>query len=173
MTDTPDFEDEFTKPAATAHPEDIATRLMKLPELRFIRENEISLGWLMREVSKVKGGKLELGSVHDVKHMAQGGFKGLFFQLLEAWLGFLPQFMIVLDREHWDAATPRVREALVYHELLHIRHEVDKFGALRFDRDGNPVFGLVGHDVEAFNDEVARYGAWHDGIASFLGHAGG
>ena len=77
---------------------------MTYPELRHLHDNEIPIGYLMRLDTKEKGGKTELGSANDVKHMAQGAFKDLFEQLLIGFLGFLPKFLIVLDANFWRNA---------------------------------------------------------------------
>lgn len=170
MTDD-DTPDAFTVPTDIFHPATIAARLMRLPELAHLAEHEVQFGWLVRGTPKEKGGKTELGSVHVVKTMFQGAFKDMCLMLLERMLGFLPEFLIVIDAGFWAQANDRDKEALVYHELLHIRQSLDQFGALKFNKDGFPVWQIVGHDVEAFNDEVRRYGAWHDGISQFIAAA--
>lgn len=175
IMDTDDLEDlqAFTLPDPGAHPADIAARLVQDPVHQHLRDNDVSFGWLMRLDAKDKGGKRELGSVHAVKTMFQGGFKGLGLQLLAVLLGSLPQFVVVLDREWWQQASPMEREALVWHELSHVRQSLDKFGAPKFDRDGLPVFGLMEHDITAFESEVKRFGAWSPDIDSFLTAARG
>lgn len=83
MSYTNDLDDlqVFALPEGPRHPADIAARLMLDPEHAHLKDNEISIGYLMRLHSKEKGGKTELGSMHDAKYMAQGGFKELFAQL--------------------------------------------------------------------------------------------
>lgn len=158
----------FELPADNRHPATIAARLMLLPEHKALKEAEVSFGWLVRGVPKEKGGKVELGSVHAVKTMFQGQFKDLGLQLLERMLGYLPEFLVIVDGTWWAQASDTEREALIFHELSHVKQAEDAFGAPKFDRDGNPVFRLVEHDITAFNAEVVRYGAWNDGIKSFL-----
>lgn len=170
MTD-PDDLPPFTLPPGHRHPASIAASLMRTAEHRHLAENEISIGYLMRSVGKEKGGKLELGSVHDVKHMAQGAFKELFAQLLEGMLGELPQFVMVLDAGFWATASDRDAEALVWHELCHVKQATDRYGAPRFDMDGRPVYKLREHDVAAFNSEVARYGTWSPDLRDFVAAA--
>lgn len=168
MTNDDDDGPAFSLPDPDHHPGDIAERLMLLPEHTHLREHEVSFGYLMRNEPKTKGGRTELGSVHVTKTMAQGGFKDLFMQLLETMLGYVPEFVMVVNAPWWEEATPREREALVYHELLHVKQAVDGYGAPRFDRDGLPVWALMGHDIEAFKAEVQRYGAWKGDIAEFF-----
>lgn len=167
-----DTQDPYTLPDNEKHPATIASRVMQHAEHRHLAENEITLGWLMRATPKVKAGKVTLGSIHDTKTMAQGAFKDLFTMMLERLLGTLPQYVVVLDAEFWGAASEIEREALVWHELAHCRHATDQYDAPKYDRDGNPVYALVGHDIEAFRSEVARYGAWTPDIKEFMRTAG-
>lgn len=171
MTNDDDTGPAYAVPDTQAHPSDIAARVLRMPEHLPLHEHDVQFGWLMRGVPKEKGGKTELGSVHDVKTMFQGAFKDFGLQLLEGMLGYLPQYVVVINGPWWEQASAMEREALVFHELSHVKQAVDKFGALRFNRDGNPVFRIVGHDIEAFGVEVQRYGAWHDDIAKFLATA--
>lgn len=161
----------FRLPGETNHPATIAARIMQNPVHVHLHDADVQFGWLMRADPKDKGGKRELGSVHAVKTMAQGAFKDLFLQLLERMLGTMPEFLVVLDAEFWEQATDTQREALIWHELAHVRQALDKYGAPRFDRDGLPVFSIFDHDITAFNSEVARYGAWTSDIAGFINAA--
>lgn len=168
MTDTDDDTAPFDLPADNRHPATIAARLMRLPEHIALAESDVSFGWLVRGVPKEKGGKVELGSVHAVKSMFQGQFKDLGLMMLERMLGYLPEFIVIVDGTWWSRASDLEREALIFHELCHVKQSVDEFGSLKFDRDGNPVFRIVEHDVAAFNAEVARYGEWTADLANFL-----
>lgn len=168
MTDPEDFA-PYRLPDPENHPEVIAARVLRMPEHRHLVDNEIDLGWLMRTGEKVKGGRQVLGSVHEPT--CQGEFRDLFQWMLQGLLGRLPRFLVVLDEQYWAQATDLQREILVFHELSHIRQKVDRYGAPRFDKDGRPVYGLHGHDVEEFTQVVARYGAWHDDIRAFVAAA--
>lgn len=152
------------------HPALIYHRLIELDEHKHFADEELRVEFLMKCAPLVKAGKQVLGTMHIPT--VQGRLKDLFEMLLAQFFGQMPEFLVTIDLEWWEAATPREREALVYHELSHVKQERDKYGEPAFDREGNPKFGLVGHDIEAFNAEVARYGAWHDGIATFLEAAG-
>lgn len=163
-----DTQDPYALPGNDAHPATIAARVMLHAEHMHLAENEVTFGWLMRADPKIRAGKVTLGSVHDTKTMAQGAFKDLFTMMLERLLGFVPQYVVVLDANFWSEASDTQREALVWHELAHVRHGVDQYGAPRYDRDGKPVYELVSHDIEAFRSEVARYGAWTPAIEEFI-----
>jgi len=170
MDDTDTFE-PFRLPDEDSHPATIAARLMRHPVHQHLGDNDVSFGWLMRMDEKRKGGKVELGSVHAVKTMAQGGFKDLFLQLLERMLGHLPEFIVVINHAWWEQATDEQRRALVWHELAHVKQALDKWDAPRFDRDGLPVWAIVSHDLEAFRSELVEFGAWREDIADFLNAA--
>ena len=86
--DTPD---PYTLPDNDTHPANYAARVMQHPTHAHLADNEVTFGWLMRTTPKVKAGRITLGSVHDTKTMAQGGFKDLFTMMLERLLGTVPQ----------------------------------------------------------------------------------
>lgn len=168
MTDAEDFA-PYRLPDADSHPATIAGRVLRMPEHRHLVENEIDIDWLMRVEPKIKHGRLVLGSVHEPT--CQGEFRDMFEWLLARLLGRLPRFLVVLDAGYWAQATDLQREILVFHELSHIRQKLDRYGAPRFDKDGRPVYGLQGHDVEEFTQVVARYGAWNDDLRAFVAAA--
>lgn len=148
------------------HPGAIAARLCEFEEHKHIKDAELRIEFLMACSGVFKGGKTVIGTTH--LPTVQGRLKSLFEMLLAQFFGGMPDFLITLDLPWWEQASDREREALIWHELSHIRQETDKFGELKFDRDGNPTFGLVEHDITAFRSEVARYGAWTPDIADFL-----
>lgn len=171
MSDTDDDLAElqaFALPAGPHHPADIAARLIDTETHRHLADNDITIGYLMRLAEKQKGGKRELGSVSDTKYMAQGGFKDLFAQLLAGMLGHYPAFVMVLDNEFWQQASAAERDALVWHELCHVKQKLDQYGAPKFTIDGLPSYGLVEHDVTAFKSEVARFGLWSPDLREFM-----
>lgn len=168
MNDDDDLGPAYSLPPDDSHPGDIAARVMTYPEQKHLVENDITFGWLMRIEPKFKGNRTELGSVHETAHMAQGAFKDLFEQLLVGMLGHLPKFVVVINAPWWEQANAHEREALVFHELMHVRQKMDKYGGLKFDKDGRPVYGCQGHDIEEFRAVVQRYGAWKGDIADFL-----
>lgn len=159
----------YSLPGTDNHPGTIADRVMLMPEHQHLVDNEIDVDWLMRNFEKIKGGREVLGSVHEPT--CQGELAPMFEWMVERLFGRLPRFLVILDAEYWAAATDLQREILIFHELAHIRQKVDKYGAPRFDKDGRPVYGLSGHDVEEFTSVVARYGAHNDDIATFLNAA--
>lgn len=160
----PDAADE------AGHPGVIAARLMEHEEHQHLVENEITIEYLMAADGVHRAGKQVIGAVH--LPTVQGRLKSLFEMLLGDFFGELPDFLMVIDLAWWEEASAIDREALIWHELCHVRQEIDQYGAFKFDQDGNPKYGLREHDVTSFNSEVARYGAWSPDLQQFFEAAG-
>ncbi len=137
-----------------------------VPRFMHLKAGEAVIMTVMRRFDKVKQGRTILGTM--ALPVAQGGMREMFSWLLAVTCGeVFPDFILTLDATFWSVATRMQREALVFHELCHCHHETDKEGELRFDDTGRPVFGIVGHDIEEFNDVVRRYGAWLGDVERF------
>jgi Putative phage metallopeptidase len=158
----------YLPPDPDHHPGAIALRLMDHPEHEHLKD--VRIEYLMAQAPIIKAQKQIIGAVH--LPTVQGKLKNLFDMLLAAYFQGMPDFLMIIDAQWWDMASERDREALVWHELCHIKQDVDKNGDLAFDKDGNPKFALVEHDLAAFNSEVARYGAWSADIQQFIESAG-
>lgn len=156
----------YVIPEGDAHPAILFQELIELDEHRHFLDEEIPVEFLLRVAPKIKAGRQVLGTC--MLPTVQGQLKDLFEQLLAQWFGRMPMFLIVLDQEFWMEADDVTRRALLEHEMCHVKQERNKDGDPKFDRDGNPVFGLVGHDLEEFNYIVRKYGAWKADIAEFL-----
>lgn len=161
--------ESFVIPQGDTHPAILFEELTELEEHAHFKEFSIRVGFLLRVEPKLKAGRHVLGQA--MLPTVQGELKPLFEQLLFTWLGAPVQFLIILDRDFWLEADDITRMALLEHEMCHIKQELNKEGDLKFDRDGNPCFGLVGHDIEEFNYIVRKYGAWKSDIASFISAA--
>lgn len=159
----------YNVPEGDAHPAIIFERLIELEEHRHFKDDEIRVDFLYRVESKLKGGRHVLGMM--ALPTVQGQFKDLFEQLLCQFFGRMPDFLCILDQEYWLQADQVTREALLEHEMCHVKQEITKTGDLKFDVDGNPVYGLVAHDLEEFNYIVRKYGPWKEDIADFLAAA--
>lgn len=159
----------YCLPDEDTHPAIIAERVLQMPEHAHLRDGEACIDWLMRTGEKRKGGRTVLGTAY--MPTVQGELRDMFEWMLQRLLGRMPDFLIVLDRDFWRQASPAVREILVFHELSHCVHAEDKYGAPRFTREGLPIWGLKGHDVEEFTATVARYGAWNEDIRAFVAAA--
>lgn len=151
-------------------PRPIVARLVAdCPEFKDLRLGQARIAVFMRTEAHIRGGKQTLGMMALPRW--QGALAGLATYLLEAYIGEATDFIMVLDQEWWNEAAPRDREALVFHELMHAMHALDKDGERRFTPEGLPAWAIREHDVTAFNAEVRRYGAWSADIQTFLSAA--
>ena len=79
-------------------------------------------------------------------------------------------FVIVLNKEFWkDPEFSREKKlALLDHELCHAARAVDSDGAPMIDSKNRPVWRVRGHDVEEFEEIVARHGVWKRDLERFV-----
>ena len=98
---------------------------------------------------------------------AQGAMKPLFSWMLATILDYEPDWLMIISKDWWDEASDIDREALVFHEAMHCGQQRDKHGDPRFDMLGQPVVGILPHDVEEFHSVVRRYGAWTPDLVEF------
>jgi len=148
-------------------PRPIVRRLVEEEDLfRDLRVGEAVIMAVFRAFPLVKQARTIIGT------MALPRWQGSMGPMAE-WLlatacgGIVPDFILTIDLVWWNLAGPREREALVFHELCHCMHAVDKDGELRFTDDGLPVWAIRGHDLEEFRAVVEKYGAWDSDIAAF------
>lgn len=156
----------FARPGPELAP--IVDKVLRMPEHKHLVENDARIYWLMRAEGKVKGGRRVLGTCY--KPQVTGELRPLFDWMLERLLGETPDFLIILDATWWnEEATAVGREVLVFHELSHAIQAEDENGAPKFNQQtGEPVWAIRGHDIEEFNQVVARYGTWNDELQDFI-----
>lgn len=149
-------------------PRPIAKRLVaSLEEFDHLRQGDAGILYLMRTELKIRGQKAVLGEMS--LPFFRGGLADIgAWALAKVCGGELPDFVCWLDAEWWRQATARQREALVYHELCHCAHAVNKDGEPKFTDEGLPVWAVVGHDVEEFSAVARRYGAWTQDLELFM-----
>jgi hypothetical protein len=110
----------------------------------------------------IKQGRTVLGQCEEVTFRAGPWQKGRQEQQMREWFGSVPDFVITLDAGYSRKCTDVEFCALLEHELYHIGHQRDEFGAPAFTKYGAPKLGMRGHDVEEFIGVVRRYGASAD-----------
>lgn len=111
----------------------------------------------------VKAGRTVLGQCEEVTFRCGPWQKGRQQQQMVDWFGRVPNFLITLDARYCLECTDAEFCALVEHELYHIAHLNDEYGAPAFYKDsGLPKLGIRGHDCEEFVGVVRRYGASAD-----------
>lgn len=122
--------------------------------------NSASLGVLWTNVPNSRQMKVIVGTAELGKPMGTMGkwAKARFqFQLLE-WFGVDElDFLITLYAPFFAGCAEVEWYATSEHELYHCGQVMDDFGP-KFRKDGTPVFGIRGHDVEEFVGILERYG---------------
>lgn len=106
-----------------------------------------------------KGSRVVLGQCEQVMMRAGGWQKSRMEQQMHEWFGRVPTFIITLAADYCAECSDLDFCALLEHELYHISQAMDAFGSPKFNKEGQPVLKLRGHDVEEFVGVVRRYGA--------------
>jgi hypothetical protein len=109
-----------------------------------------------------KQGRTVLGQAEQVAMRAGGWQKARMEQQMHEWFGRVPTFVITLAADYCSQCSDLDFCALVEHELYHIAQAIDEFGSPKFNREGQPVLRMRGHDVEEFIGVVRRYGPSHE-----------
>lgn len=84
-------------------------------------------------------------------------------------------FFIFVNDDIWAAMSPMQREALVDHELCHIKRsrteqlnpETGEVKLIWANKDNPDNWSVREHDVEEFSDVIHRHGLWETGIEKF------
>jgi hypothetical protein len=123
---------------------------------------DANIGVLWASTGFAKQGRVVLGQAEQLMFRAGGWQKARQEQQIRDWFGEEPEFLITLAGDYCAQCTEAEFCALVEHELYHIGHKLDKYGAPAFTQDGLPKLEMRGHDVEEFVGVVRRYGPSHD-----------
>ncbi|MFF3704706.1 putative metallopeptidase [Pseudomonas qingdaonensis] len=123
---------------------------------------DASIGVMWASSSFAKKGRSVLGQAEQLMIRAGGWQKARQEQQMREWFGEEPEFLITLAADYCAQCSEAEFCALVEHELYHIAHKLDKYGAPAFTQDGMPKLEMRGHDVEEFVGVVRRYGASND-----------
>lgn len=139
---------------------------------RVIEDWEPRIGWLWMPDALQRKGKRIAGTAQLARPTGDAWRQAEREEQLERWFGHVPDFVIRIDAPlyaHWvRSGRPELALRVVDHELYHCRQEVDRWGADRFLKDGSPVWGMRGHDVEEFVGVVRRYGAAAAGVTELV-----
>tara|TARA_R110000868_G_scaffold118062_14_gene313370 strand:+ start:1336 stop:1971 length:636 start_codon:yes stop_codon:yes gene_type:complete len=120
---------------------------------------EAAIGWLWTSAENANRDKLVAGECRLIGPAQRKWTSGMARFQLAQWFGYVPDFLITISADYARVCDDWAFCALIEHELCHAAQDVDVFGMPRFNKEGQPMFRLVGHDVEQFVDVVARYGA--------------
>lgn len=140
IPDDAEFESEFLADEVL---DELARDLIeRYDELAHLADIRLRCCW--KKTGGAKTGKAVLGKCSKPSGLL------LFFSELD--------FVIWLAADHlrdWSF-TKHQMEALLYHELCHAGVEMDK--------DGEPKYALLPHDLEMFTSELDRYGIWFEDL---------
>ncbi|MCV4287881.1 putative metallopeptidase [Pseudomonas capsici] len=120
-----------------------------------------NIGVLWASQAFAKQGRTVLGQAEMVMHRAGGWQKARAEQQMREWFGEEPEFIITLAADYCSQCSDLEFCSLVEHELFHIAHKLDKYGAPAFTKEGMPKLEMRGHDVSEFVAIVDRYGVGH------------
>jgi hypothetical protein len=152
------FDDTFRLADAPAA---IAARLLdSCDELTHIAEARIAFVFSERTLY-LHGG--ECAALISVPTYVQGPLKNFLVWLVVQFVApkfdwLEPDYLVLVDRAHWDSLDEQRRERLIYHELCHLQPRETPQGAPMHDEEGRPKLKLVPHDTEIFHAELLRYG---------------
>lgn len=107
--------------------------------LNWIRETEVSIGFMSSNKAKVSNGKTVFGQCERVP---------------DRYKAFIPyDFLITVYEPNVIDFTSQQIRILLHHELLHCG----------VNMNAEPTYKVVPHDVEEFNEIIDRYGLdWSD-----------
>jgi len=114
---------------------------------------QIGLAW-RRKTKEDVDGHIVLGRCHKVADLNKE---------------FMPfDFVVVLNKEYWDAFSEEQRLALVDHELCHAAASLDEqTGDQKEDERGRKVWRIRKHDIEEFREIVERHGCYKSDLEQF------
>jgi hypothetical protein len=122
-----------------------------------LRDADLAFLWAAAENKRQM--RRVIGQCEEVTFRCGAWQKGRQEQQMAEWFGRVPDYLITLDAGYCRECSDAEFCALVEHELYHIAHKSDDFGAPAFTKDGLPKLGIQSHDVEEFIGVVRRYGA--------------
>ncbi len=70
-------------------------------------------------------------------------------------------YVVEIWQPFWNLANENQRQALLYHELRHVKKVITK--------DGEVKWGVLKHDVELFINEIKFFGYWHQDLVGLKG----
>lgn len=128
-----------------------------------------TIGWLWTNTAAEHRGRRLAGEAQMLKTAPPKWSQLRSEMQIRDWFGSLPTFLITIEAEFARMADDATFCALIEHELYHCGQDVDEFGSPKFKQStGEPVFTMLGHDVEQFVGVVERYGAVAAGVEAMV-----
>lgn len=146
--------------------------LLYNPDHRHLARARLGFLWTnvphKKQMKRVAGTAEMPASQGNVWAKARGQYQ------LDQWFRQPLHFLIILDASYALECDDVHFAALIDHELYHCAQAVDAFGCRRYNKEGEPVFSMRGHDVEEFVGVVRRFGigAAEDAAAQLVAAAG-
>jgi len=130
------------------------------PDHEHLQESSVGVLWTNVDHRRRQREVVGQAEIPQPPTMVNAWAKARWRQQMRGFFGdVLPDFIITLSAPYSAQAEDYVFCALVEHELYHCAQKRDEFDCPKFRRDGKPVYGILGHDVEEFVGVVRRYGA--------------
>lgn len=126
------------------------------PEHRHLLDADLRVLWASAPSRKM--GRAVIGTAEEVAFRCSLWQKARQEQQMREWFGYVPDYLITLDASYCVDCSDTEFCALVEHEMFHIGHKTDEFGAPAFTKDGRPKLYMRDHDVSEFVGVVRRYG---------------
>lgn len=127
------------------------------PEHKHLLEADFEVMWAQHGFEKQ--GRYVVGQAEEVAFRAGGWQKQRQEQQFDEWFGRTPKYLLTFAAGYAESCSDAEWCAVVEHELYHLGHKRDEFGAPAFTKDGQPKLFIRGHDFEEFVGVVERYGA--------------
>jgi hypothetical protein len=122
-----------------------------------------NIGYLLTEDELKSAGKYLAGFACIPQ--VQSKQRNIYTWAVEIALGFMPDALIVIQKYIWEEFSDEAKVALMYHELRHIVHAKSPSMKPKYNTvTGQPIYEIVGHDVEEFLDVTELFGAWESGL---------
>lgn len=124
---------------------------------------EARIGVLWTNAIRVKNGLQTLGMAQLWRDSGDKWSSGRSAQQVREWFAGwwddpYPDFLLTFYAPFAAEANDPSACALFSHELRHCGQDTDAYGEPKYDDSGNPVFAMVGHDVEQFVSVVEDFG---------------
>lgn len=113
---------------------------------------------LLDDIFGVDSSSIRIKFVYTVKNSDKIASIRKVSDLMKMWVN--ADYVIMIYESNFSDLDDVAKEAVLFHELCHIKVVIDK--------KGNKKFKLRKHDVEEFVDVVKKYGAYQNSLNFFV-----
>ncbi len=136
------------------------------PEHEHLQQARVEFLWT--NVEYEEKGRRVLGTAQQGQATGKAWQKAQRLEQLHGWFRGEPDFLIILNAVFLSTARPEQICALIEHELMHCSFEKDEWGDAKYNAEGDLRWSIRGHDVEAFVDQMRRYGPVDEAQEQFI-----